>query len=236
MYIEMLSNCCKQHLNLQNAQLSEEYYYSSLPLCVIDAVFSIGIRYSTTRQVVINFCKRQQVKRLREYGSPYPNKKQQLSVEDILNLYKNHSINELASDFFENRCRTSSRNGILKAEAVFLFSEVLYKYNVNFFQDLPSFIGNIQFENSIKQIPGQKSGISTSYFYMLAGNEDFIKPDRMIIRFVESCIGKNTDINEATRLLKEAHNTLKCDLPTLTLRQLDHEIWKYQKNTTSSSI
>ena len=236
MYAKMLSNCCKQRLNLQNAQLSEEYYYSSLPLCVIDAVFSIGIRYSTTRQVVINFCERQEIKRLREYGSLYPDKKQQLSVKEILNLYKSYSIHELANDFFKNRCRTSSRNGILKAEAVFLFSEVLYKYDINYFQDLPSLIGNIEFENSIKQIPGQKSGISTSYFYMLAGDEDSIEPDRMIMRFIESCIGKNTDIHKASRLLKEAHKTLKCDFPNLTLRQLDHEIWKYQKNTASSSI
>ncbi|WP_036479460.1 hypothetical protein [Myxosarcina sp. GI1] len=230
----ILSNCCKQLLDLRNAQLSEEYYYSSLPLCVIDAVFSIGIRYSTTRRVVINFCNRQKIKRLREYGSLYPDKKQQFSIREFLSLYENYSIEELANNFFKNRCRTSSRNGILKTEAVFKFSEVLYKYEINFFQDLPDFIGNKEFEYSIKQIPGQKSGISTSYFYMLAGEENFIKPDRMIIRFIESCIGKSINIHEATELLKEAYKTLKSNFPNLTLRQLDHEIWKYQKNAPLS--
>jgi hypothetical protein len=29
-------------LKLSNARLGDEYYYSSLPLCVVDAIFSIG--------------------------------------------------------------------------------------------------------------------------------------------------------------------------------------------------
>ena len=33
-------------LSLEHARLGEEYFYQSLPLCVIDAVFSIGVRYS----------------------------------------------------------------------------------------------------------------------------------------------------------------------------------------------
>ncbi len=56
MDIETLANCCKRHLDLQNAKFNDEYYYNSLPFCVIDAVFSIGIRYTITRNVVINFC------------------------------------------------------------------------------------------------------------------------------------------------------------------------------------
>lgn len=226
----ILSDCCKQFLNLRNAELSEEYYYNSLPLCIIDAVFSIGIRYSTTRQVVINFCDSQKIVRLRQHGSFYPVKNQQISIKEFLDLSKIHSIEEMANSFYKNRCRTSSRNGILKAEAVFRFAEVLHKYGINYFQDLPEFIGNIELKNSIKEIPGQKSGISTSYFYMLAGDENYIKTDRMIIRFIEVCIGKNVNSYEAKELTEKAHQILKEDFPNLTLRELDHEIWKYQKN------
>ena len=38
-------------------------------------------------------------------------------------------------------------------------------------------------EKKIKEIPGQKSGLSFKYFLMLVGNENLIKPDRMIIRY-----------------------------------------------------
>lgn len=229
---KILSNCCKQYLDLRNAKLSEEYYYNSLPLCIIDAVFSIGIRYSTTRQVVINFCNSQKIARLRPHGSSYSLESKQISIKEFIYLYKIYNIEEITNSFFKNRCRTSSRNGILKAEAVFRFAEVLYKYEINYFQDLPEFIGNLELENSIKQIPGQKSGISTTYFYMLAGDENYVKPDRMIIRFIESCIGKNINLYDATKLIEKTHQILKEDFPNLTLRELDHEIWKYQKNIT----
>ena len=34
------------------------YEYTSLPLCVIDAVFSIGVRYESTENTVRDFCVR----------------------------------------------------------------------------------------------------------------------------------------------------------------------------------
>ena len=36
--------------------LPDEYRYASLPICVVDAVFSIGVRYISTQRVVKNFC------------------------------------------------------------------------------------------------------------------------------------------------------------------------------------
>ena len=226
----ILSNYCKQILNLHSAKLSEEYYYNSLPLCIIDAVFSIGIRYSTTKQAVINFCNSQEIVRLRKHGSSYPVESKQLSIREFLDLYKIYNIEEMANSIYQNRCRTSARNGILKSEAVLKFAEVLYQHQINYFQDLSYFIGNLELENSIKRIPGQKSGISTNYFYMLAGDENYIKTDRMIIRFIELCIKKKVNYHEANQLIKNAYQILKKDFPLLTLRELDHQIWKYQKN------
>lgn len=43
-------------LDLAGARLPCEYYYSSVPLCVIDAVFSIGVRYGRVRAVVKRYC------------------------------------------------------------------------------------------------------------------------------------------------------------------------------------
>ena len=53
---EFIANFCRNNLNLRNAKLGNEYYYQSLPLCIIDAVFSIGIKYQTTQSVVQKYC------------------------------------------------------------------------------------------------------------------------------------------------------------------------------------
>jgi hypothetical protein len=181
--------------------------------------------------VVVNFCNVQGIKRLREHGSIFSSIEKQFSIDEFLNVFKKHGIDKITQQFFNNKCRTSSRNGILKSEAVQRFSEILRKFEVNYFQDIAHLIGDVGFENAIKQIPGQGSGISTSYFYMLAGDEEFIKPNRMIIRFIKTCVGRTgVKTDEATKLVKEAHQKLKHDFLYLTLRQLDHEIWKYQKN------
>jgi hypothetical protein len=50
--VKIITDFCIKNLDLENAKLGNEYFYQSLPLCVIDAVFSIGIKYQTTQAVV----------------------------------------------------------------------------------------------------------------------------------------------------------------------------------------
>jgi hypothetical protein len=56
----------------------------------------------------------------------------------------------------------------------------------------------------IETIPGQGSGISFKYFSMLAGNGNYVKPDRMVKRFVADALSiKQDDVSDdfAERLL-----------------------------------
>ena len=48
--IKLLVQACEQKLDLGSIDLDREYGYSHLPLCVIDAVFSMGVRYSSTQK------------------------------------------------------------------------------------------------------------------------------------------------------------------------------------------
>lgn len=52
---------------------------------------------------------------------------------------------------------------------------------------------------------------------------------RMIRRFVEEHTGQALSSFELTQLFNEVIGILKSDFPHLTLRELDHEIWKYQR-------
>ena len=51
----LIFNKCVTDLPLAGARLSDEYYYDSLPQCVIDAVYSIGVNYKSTRNTVIRY-------------------------------------------------------------------------------------------------------------------------------------------------------------------------------------
>jgi len=234
---ERIAQYCKAHLNLQNAELSEEYYYRSLPFCIIDAVYSLAARYSSTRNTVIHFCNVQGLQRLRPKGSTYPDMSDQYSVrefEELLSLYSEYK--QIAVELFDNRQRTSTRNRILKAEAVHRFVRVLLLHHVNYFQDIPTVIQSKQFESDIRSIPGQTYGTSLTYFFMLSGEENMVKPDRMVLRFLWRIIGEQVSKLNPHAWLSQALKILNEKYPKLTSRELDHEIWKYEKAMANKPI
>ena len=231
--IDIVVKCCNDELDLYNAKLSDEYHYESLSLCVIDAVFSIGVRYASTRQTVIKYCDFYGMKRIRDDFNSLPIEAEQESISQLINKIENKGIEEFTDEVLKNRQRTSSCNGILKTDAVLRFAKILREVNVEYLQDIYRVINNDKFEEEIKKIPGQKSGISLKYFFMLAGSSDFIKPDRMIIRFLEKVLNRKVDIEEAQSLLREASEILKVQFPHITPRILDHEIWKKMSSTNN---
>jgi hypothetical protein len=229
-HVSQFTKACHEKLELENARLSESYYYASLPLCVVDSIFSIGVRYSSVVNTVQRFCNFFDIEQYRIHGSDYPKKEQQLSVSDLNSQLIKYNEEYLANHVFVNRQRTSTRNGILKAQAVKEFLEVLENQSVDYFQDLHKVLNNENFEDQIKLIKGQSSGITLSYFYMLAGDDLLIKPDRMIHRFIEEVIGEKVNNQYAGELLKKSADTLRIEYEQITPRLLDHVIWNYQRS------
>lgn len=207
-----------------------ETYYASLPLCVIDAVFSINANYKSVINTIDRFCKNYHLAKFANPQNIIPTLESQRSVSEIYELIKLVHSNNLANDIFGNRQKTSTKNGILKAEAIKRFLKVLIDFNVLYFQNISDIIRNAEFENCIKKIPGQRSGVSLKYFFMLAGDENGVKPDRMICRFIKSAIDIEVTTEEAVDLInRTAHQIRENGHPNLTPRKLDGIIWRYQK-------
>lgn len=202
--------------------LPDEFNYSHLPLCVIDSVFSIGVKYEIVKNTINNFCTHNKIDKFVQSD--------ELSTSFFLNLMERESIKELTENIYKNRQRTSTRSGILKSEAVIKFLKILQKYEVNKLSDVYKIISSKEFELDIKEIPGQKSGISLTYFFMLAGSDDLIKPDRMIIRFLESISGENVSLSDCQIILAEVAKKLEKNGFDITPKKLDNLIWNYQRN------
>jgi len=225
---------CERFLKLQCAKLDNEYFYRSLSLCVIDAVYSIGVSYEGTRNTVIKYCRYYDLPMFRTDRNIIPAIEDQEPIAAFVEKIKSRGIEYFTSKVFDNRQRTSATNGILKADAVLRFAKILLKYNVNYFQDVQSLSTNDDFEHDIKTIPGQNSGISLKYFFMLAGSDDLIKPDRWIKKFLNGAIHKHVSDQDAQKLLFGACEKLKITYPNLTPRLLDNVIWEYERNKDRS--
>lgn len=97
-------------------------------------------------------------------------------------------------------------------------------------QDLDAFRDDTSLEADILAIPGQRSGISLSYFWMLVGDENGVKPDRMILGFLQERLDRPVSLTEAADFIRAL-----CQHPTLlpyqlTPRRLDHAIWNWQRS------
>lgn len=229
--VQKLAQFAEQNLKLREAELSKAYYYQSLPLCVVDAIFSLGVRYQQVERVVSNVCQAAGWKTFRDHGSPSPPLKEQKTVSELLELIKGHS--SAMDTLFKNCCvanpRAAKVNQIRKADLVRMFAETLKGNRIESFQDLETCPDPGRLEQCLLDLPALKSGVAVRYFWMLSGDEDEVKPDRMILRFISGALGREADNAEAVRLIREACDVLKVDYPNLNPRLLDHEIWKHQR-------
>lgn len=226
--VKKIISFCEKELNLDNIKLSREFFYSSLPLCVIDAVFSTGIKYTTVKNVIDRYCYNFNIGVNRLNKLTLPEISTQQSINDFISLYDHYRLDFMTRHVFRNRNRTSPQKGILKSEAVYMFAKVLQEYGVNYFQDLSKIQNSDSFKEDILQIPGQKSGISLQYFFMLASDNDFIFPSRYLIAFLSNVLEKNISPKKTIQLLNASYKILQNEYLHLTLKQLDYAIYSYQ--------
>lgn len=222
---EKLARKCEEKLDF-NANLGDEFNYSSLVFCVIDAVFSMGTHYSGAEKAVTNYAEKYNLLR---YNTENPQTEHRIS-DFINNCDTVGNFDRLAENVFGNRQRTSSTNGMLKAEACYDVAKVLKEHNIETFTDFRNMSAETekQVVAEIKQVKGQGSGIMIDYLFMLAGDENKFKPDRHLLSFISETLEDNNEISE---LIKSAHQILKDEHPDLTIRHLDYLIWNYQRKT-----
>ena len=230
-YLNPIVKKIKKDIQLLQSNLGDEYFYNSLSLCIIDAVFSMGVRYTSTENTVKKYCNFFKLQTFRDRDDKrFPNHKNQDTVENLISQIEDLSISKFTEQVFNNKQRTSTKSGILKTEAVLMFAKVLVDSGISSFKDIDKLFKSEIVEKRIKEIPGQNSGISFKYFLMLSGNDKLIKPDRMIIRYVEEIVGFKLDEKVTIKLIQDAAKILNKEFPNINSRSLDHEIWKYQKN------
>ena len=192
--------------------------YSSLALAVIDSLWSIGVRYTGVRNVIARY----RAFRLRDGVDA-----DQDTPADLAAVIDGAGGPDAFAEIVANRQRTSSRGGILKAEAVRFAADVLIDAGISVPADVASATPEqlTDVRDRWTAIRGQGSGLSWEYFLMLTGRQG-VKADRMVRRFVADAL--NCDEQEISQV--DAHQlvTEAAGLLGLSVSQLDFAIWLYQ--------
>jgi hypothetical protein len=97
---KVTSACLEIFKDKKEYELPSEYSYRHLPLCVIDAVFSIGVRYQGVTNTINKFCSHFKIDK---FSSNEP-----LTISGFLTLVEGESIQSITDNIFINRQRTSA--------------------------------------------------------------------------------------------------------------------------------
>ena len=193
-------------------------FYKSLPICILDAVFSIGVvnSYIGTFDLTIS--------RTQADATEH-------TIRNFLaNVAKYDTIEDFSKNVLHNMQRTSSRSGILKAEACREIALVCQKHGINTLRDFNDYTDKTTLDKDIKSVRGQRSGIMLKYLYMLTGDENRVKPDRHIVRFIkETCTLQKLTDDDAQAIMVRTVEMLKPEYPNITVRFLDSLIWETQR-------
>lgn len=227
---EKISAQVRQELPLKESVLPDEYFYQSLPICILDSVFSISTKYGAVQNVVSRYTSFFALQKFRANRDELPPRSEQESVSDLVAHFTLRSPVEFATEVVQNKQRTSAINGILKAEAVKHFAEAFKAHGVEHLQDIPAAMKMKDLKKAVRSITGQGSGITLRYLWMLAGSATHVKPDRMILRYLERAIRRPVEPAEAQSLIAAAVELLLVDFPQMTPRLLDYEMWRFESD------
>lgn len=196
----------------------------SLSLCIADAVWSIGANYDTVVVPVVRKLAAKLGVDQPTIAATDPVSDDPLPVTRLAEL----SIDELTA--LTNRQRTSTRGGILKADAVLRHTETFAGHGVTTMAGaIDLFTVTDRFDaldNALRSIPGEGSeGVRRGYLWMLIGQEDLIKPDRMVLRFLAHH-GVSADPSSARRIVMQLVPELSERLGRdVTPWEIDHAMW-----------
>jgi hypothetical protein len=238
--VDRLMHHIEIKIDLSKAAEGPASYWAALPLCVIDSVWSIQADYKKhVLPLIHRFCQSQQPS-WKEEQQFKPTTDTGPTIQEFVDLIDRQLNSGCTYEkLFGNLQRTSSRSGILKAEAVHLFAKALLQSGINSFSDLQNRAKLDDAEKRVKEIPGQGSGITFTYFLMLAGEENFVKSDTHIRRFVSDalCIdwGHLVSQMRAEEMVRDAAKKFSKHYTRLTPAKLDLAIWNYQQVRTKPS-
>lgn len=207
-----------------------EQRWAHLSLCVLDAVFSIGARYGTTVRTCETYARHAGITTLDRGDGPIGTSAEQ-PLEALVAEVQAVGDDRFAAEVLANRQRTSSRGGVLKAEAARRYAEALVRAGVHRYSDVEALLDDAArlaaLEEELRRVPGNGTGdVRLGYLWMLVGHDRMIKPDRMVLRWLARVLGRAVSVAEARTLLEGAALELGC-----TPWELDHAVWNAERGT-----
>lgn len=209
---------CLSNLDLTEG---ETYYYKSLPICIIDCVYSLRAKYFTVTLPIVE-----------RYANTYMGGDPHATGDTISQFLKH--IDELggpkvfADKIAKNHQVLGGKAHIAKEDVCIKIAQYLSYLHIETLQDFQQFESQELLEIVLRAVKGLGDA-GVNYLFMLAGDSDRCKPDVHIHRCIQDACDTSLSGEECQILFTDTVALLRNQYPKLTVRMLDGIIWrKYQ--------
>lgn len=213
-YTEKFVEYCKKELDLTKLI---DYNYNSLPICIIDCVYSLRTKYEKTTRPIVQ-----------RYADWALNGDTQ-SAEDRISLFLQRidevGLQEFRENIVDNRQKLGGVWSIPKEEVCYNLARYLKYINIETLENFQKFESPEFLEIVIRAVKGIGDA-GTNYLFMLAGDKDRCKPDVHVNHCIKDVCGCELDNDETQALFTDTVSVLKKDYPELTVSRLDGIIWR----------
>lgn len=201
------------------------YSYDSLPLCIIDCVYSLTVRYAVAQKAVNAYRFFLRMRNISEHDDSL------LEFMNYSRQYGEKAFNAMA--FYNNNNKLSGR---LKLNVCLDIADKLYHLlGINTLEDFRNYSKKDLLEIVLHSIKGMGTA-GVNYLFMLTGDENRCKFDARLKEIILKVLGKNINDDECRHLLEETVNLLRNQYDGLTVRTLDYYLWENKDNLINKSF
>lgn len=217
-----LAEVCRSFFGDESRWITADGYSDGLALSIIDSIYSTGSNY----QAVINVVDEYRAHRAAQGGDADRD-----GTVELLQTFEAAGGSIGWADLVNNRKPAHTKaNAPLKAEVIRLAADALEQpdLRVTTQDELRAAYQDYARRKRLKaawlSLPSQKSGVTYNYLLILAGFQS-VKPDRMVIRFVEEHAGLDGETLTPTETADLIQRV--AELYPTQPRRLDHVIWRH---------
>lgn len=217
---DALTEECRLLFGETSRWITADGYTNSLALAIIDSIFSTGSHYQSVVNVINEY---------REYRQAQGADADRDGTQELLATFQEAGGSAKWAELVDNRKPAhTGPDAPLKAAVIQRAATVLQELGITTRDDVHAAYAKDHSFGELKKtwlrLPSQSSGVTFNYFLILCGFQS-VKPDRMVIRFVEDHAelrGKDITPMQTAELIARVAEKY----PTEP-RMLDHVIWRH---------
>lgn len=215
-----LSEYIKSVIGIKYSEMPN--YYHSLPICILDDIFSLQAKYETmTLPTVKRFANHFLNGDI--YAGGY------LTDNFIADLEK-EGLSNVMNNILNNRQVVGGRR---KIEVCYDVAKKLQKLKIQTMEDFAAFEDEEYLTFCLRSVKGVGDA-AIDYLFMMAGDSNRVKPDIHIHHCIKDATGHDVSNEECQRLFREVSEAIKDQYPFATPRFLDGLVWTYYSGANFS--